>query len=97
MILNTDGSAAIVSSETSPIATMRVEWVIVGCQTQHELKKAAGSLNTVIVSCVSGMKSIWKSSELFLLHSVEKHSKARRQGEKSLDSDWNSRLLHKDT
>lgn len=28
------------------------------------------------------MKSIWKSSEIFLLISVEPHSKARRQHEK---------------
>lgn len=62
----------------------RLECVIVRWRTQHDPKKAAWSLNTVIVSCVSDMKSIWKSSDLFLLHSVEELSKARRRGEKNM-------------
>lgn len=34
------------------------------------------------------MKSIWKSSEIFLLISVELHSKARRQNERKKKNYW---------
>lgn len=62
----------------------RREHVIARWRTQHDPKKTAWSLNTVIVSCVSDMKSIWKSSDLFLLHSVEELFKARRRSEKNM-------------
>lgn len=38
------------------------------------------------------MKSIWKSSEIFLLISVEPHSKARRQHEKKTKKHTGFRL-----
>lgn len=74
-----------ISSESHQLEEKkRLKCVIVRWRTQHDPKKAAWSLNTVIVSCVSDMKSIWKSSDLFLLHSVEELSKARRRGEKNM-------------
>lgn len=77
-------SPAIKSSENAPIQrkTM-VEWVTVRWQTQHWPKKGSKDSECCYWVLWTDMKSIWKSSEIFPLISVEAHSKARRQHEKN--------------
>lgn len=59
-----------------------VEWVNARWQTQHRPKKGSKDSEYCYWVQWTDVKSIWKSSEIFLLISVEPHSKARRQHEK---------------
>lgn len=65
-----------------PRKTM-VEWVTVKWQTQHWPKKGSKDSEWCYWVLWTDMKSIWKSSEIFPLISVEPHSKARRQHKKN--------------